>query len=72
MVEEGEFLMSKYKKNMIWSVVLMVMTIVLTVHQAKSAVYRIEYLAEDAALFITAVFYFCINLKNERKIKRNL
>jgi len=70
MTEAGDFLMSKYKKYMIWSAVMMVMSIVLTVHNVvESSEYKIGTLAEDACLFIIAVFFFSLNLKNERKMK---
>jgi len=70
MAERGDFLVSKYKKYMIWSAVIMVMSIVLTVHHVvESSEYKIGTLAEDAGLFIFAVFIFYLNLKNERKMK---
>ena len=62
--------MSKYKKYMLLSAVMIVMSIILTVHHVlESNEYKIGTLTEDAGLFITAVFFFYLNLKNERKMK---
>ena len=64
--------MTKYKRNMIWSIVFIVMSIVLTVYQVNDSEYGIRYLAEDASLVIFGVYCFCLNLKKERNMKRVL
>jgi len=67
---EGKFEMSKRHINRYLCIAGMIIFFVLIVHDfAENSEYKIGSLATHTGLFIAAVYFLYLNLKNERKMK---